>query len=437
MRQSDEHTQHLDEGTIHAWLDGALAPDESATIEAHVASCERCAAGVAEARGLMAAASRVLSALDDIPAGVIPGSRDEGGAPRDQLARLRARHASEKAASRRRWWRNGQMVAAASVVFVALGTATVFWRGSFRADALPGAAAVEMDSGPRIASDAVAPSPPPSASVSAPMPIAEATGAGASAEKKAVPTPEVSVTSRAPAVPESSAREAPQRLAEQLRDEARERQAEALSPTQRAQAPQLQGLQRQGGTEQQQMNFGIRQETQRQTQDAAKTSQAAGDAARPAAPPTPRADSIATAYRSRAAESVVTSLAVVGCYTLSTVPGDASDRGLPARLRLDSARVRSAGDTTWYRAVSLGADSASGFEWRRVDATTIELAALDAGVGAASGDRRVTRIALMSGVEQLLTLRNAAPTTVASGAPARLPRVASRVVGAVRMVCPR
>lgn len=63
---------HPDEGTIHAWLDGELAPDESRTIEAHVASCDTCANAVAEARGFIAASSRVLSALDNVPGDVIP-----------------------------------------------------------------------------------------------------------------------------------------------------------------------------------------------------------------------------------------------------------------------------------------------------------------------------------------------------------------------------
>lgn len=64
--------QHLDEGTIHSWLDGALTPDEAAGVEAHVAECAQCAAAVAEARGFIAASSRILTALDDAPRGVIP-----------------------------------------------------------------------------------------------------------------------------------------------------------------------------------------------------------------------------------------------------------------------------------------------------------------------------------------------------------------------------
>ena len=47
--------QHLDEGTIHAWLDGALAPNEAHAAEAHVQTCVACAQSLAEARGLVAA----------------------------------------------------------------------------------------------------------------------------------------------------------------------------------------------------------------------------------------------------------------------------------------------------------------------------------------------------------------------------------------------
>jgi anti-sigma factor RsiW len=66
--------QHLDEGTIHSWLDGALSADEAARVEAHVKECRQCAAAVAEARGFIAASSRILTALDNAPRGVTPAS---------------------------------------------------------------------------------------------------------------------------------------------------------------------------------------------------------------------------------------------------------------------------------------------------------------------------------------------------------------------------
>jgi hypothetical protein len=65
--------EHLDEGTTHAWLDGALDAASAERVAAHVASCEACSALAAEARGLIAGASRVVAALDEVPAGTRPG----------------------------------------------------------------------------------------------------------------------------------------------------------------------------------------------------------------------------------------------------------------------------------------------------------------------------------------------------------------------------
>ena len=64
--------QHLDEGTIHSWLDGALGAEEAALVGAHVAECPQCAAAVAEARGFIAGSSRILTALDHVPRRVVP-----------------------------------------------------------------------------------------------------------------------------------------------------------------------------------------------------------------------------------------------------------------------------------------------------------------------------------------------------------------------------
>lgn len=61
----DTRSEHPDEGTIHAWLDGALDDSTASRLAAHVATCGECAERVAEARGLIAGASRVVRALDD------------------------------------------------------------------------------------------------------------------------------------------------------------------------------------------------------------------------------------------------------------------------------------------------------------------------------------------------------------------------------------
>ena len=99
--------QHPDEGTIHAWLDGALSDEESTAIESHVAECGECASAVAEARGLIAASSRIVSALDVVPGGVIPAAK------------------SRRAA----WYTNTQLRAAAAVIIVAGASLLVMRNG--------------------------------------------------------------------------------------------------------------------------------------------------------------------------------------------------------------------------------------------------------------------------------------------------------------------
>lgn len=77
-------TEHPDEGLIHAWLDDALSAAEAERLAAHVSTCAECQARVAEARGLIAGASRIVAALDDVPAGTRPQwaqSTATGGGP--------------------------------------------------------------------------------------------------------------------------------------------------------------------------------------------------------------------------------------------------------------------------------------------------------------------------------------------------------------------
>src|SRR5688500_3419141 len=116
--------QHLDEGTIHAWLGGALPAEEARQAELHVSACERCAAAVAEARGLIAASSMILSKLDTFPASV--DARFEAGVPpRDDIAAARAASEARQRPARRSWFATSGFRAAAAVLVLAGGVAVV------------------------------------------------------------------------------------------------------------------------------------------------------------------------------------------------------------------------------------------------------------------------------------------------------------------------
>src|SRR4051812_45434922 len=70
---------HPEEGTIHAWLDGALPEAEARRVAEHVeGGCAQCAAAAREARGLIAGASRIVGALD----GGVPARAGGTSAPR-------------------------------------------------------------------------------------------------------------------------------------------------------------------------------------------------------------------------------------------------------------------------------------------------------------------------------------------------------------------
>ena len=53
---------HVDEGTLHAYLDGELPAPERAALEVHIAQCTSCSARLTEERSLIERASAVLSA---------------------------------------------------------------------------------------------------------------------------------------------------------------------------------------------------------------------------------------------------------------------------------------------------------------------------------------------------------------------------------------
>ncbi len=107
--------QHLEEGQIHAWLDGELSVVDAAAVAAHIDQCAECAARVREARGLAAAASRIVDATDW---GV-------GAAPSSDTLPAFVREGTRPRTMRRNRWSRWTISAgsiAAVLAIVALGT---------------------------------------------------------------------------------------------------------------------------------------------------------------------------------------------------------------------------------------------------------------------------------------------------------------------------
>lgn len=165
-----------DEGMIHAWLDGELDAAEAARVERLVAEDAEWAAAAAEARGLIAASSRIVSALDVVPAGVVPAGVKAGGSrPRSAV---------------RPWMRM-----AAGVVLV-VGTASVVLTRS--------ANAPRVDDVAFVAGEARANSEAPAALPTAESPAATATSAVLADEVKATASDRVAQTAAATPAPASA-----------------------------------------------------------------------------------------------------------------------------------------------------------------------------------------------------------------------------------------
>jgi hypothetical protein len=358
---TDRH-EHLDEGTIHAWLDGELPPDESAKVESQAAACAECAALVAEARGLVAASSRILSSLDAVPGGVIPGT--DAGA--DQLAALRARRRETS----RRWWNDRRVVAAASLVFVA-GAASVVWRsaddeaGMTRVAQTTNAVQPEADSAiPPVTLPSAAPAPPPTvreapardAKVAAASPLRDSivavTRALDSASELKVTAPGASLA-RGAAVAANEARRTDSISMRTLQ------QADSLrlAPATVQRLAVENQAQQQGASAPKQEAFRQRAERAR-----AVPPSALGVGA--------RLGSVVTTGVAAPAADMAQS---PGCYRLRLAGTQGGGAAIvPDSVRLLSETPRELNDTTWYRVRAAGwADTA--LVWRRVDSTTVEL----------------------------------------------------------------
>ncbi|HEY0931380.1 MAG TPA: von Willebrand factor type A domain-containing protein [Gemmatimonas sp.] len=118
---------HLEEGTVHTWLDGVFDADAAAAVSAHVNGCAACMALVAEARGLLAGSSRILAALDVTPAGVVPAEDASRTAARIAASVPMSQPKRTTAKTRRiqPWWYSA---AAAAVLVVGVG-GTMWMRG--------------------------------------------------------------------------------------------------------------------------------------------------------------------------------------------------------------------------------------------------------------------------------------------------------------------
>ena len=162
--------QHIDEGTVHSWLDGQLPATEAAAIDAHVAECRSCADAVAEARGLIAASSRILMTLDGVPRDVAP----KQPAP-NAVVDLPARSAPPMVRRAPRRWLSGPSLAAAAVVLMAVGSFTVLRSSGNRNELAAEQDAAADASGP-LARESI-PSPAPSVTVAPLSPPPPAAGA--------------------------------------------------------------------------------------------------------------------------------------------------------------------------------------------------------------------------------------------------------------------
>lgn len=141
------HDKLPDDGMIHEWLDGQLEAATSSQLEALVQRSPEFAARVAEARGFMAASSRILSALDDVPAAVLPRV-DTPAADTGVRSIVSAR-------TRRRTFTWQRWASAAAVLLVAV-TGTMLWQRTPEADMMasaPDRSATRADEalGPRSA----------------------------------------------------------------------------------------------------------------------------------------------------------------------------------------------------------------------------------------------------------------------------------------------
>src|SRR3989475_9052654 len=110
-RESQVSMSHVDDGTLHAYLDGELAPAEARGVDAHLAPCPACRERLDVERALITRAGELLALA---------------APPERELPPVPAGHVKPPA---RAWWQVRQPLAWAATVVVALGIGTYLGRG--------------------------------------------------------------------------------------------------------------------------------------------------------------------------------------------------------------------------------------------------------------------------------------------------------------------
>ena len=185
---------HVDEGTIHTWLDGAFDDDAASVVANHVEGCAHCRANVAEARGFVAGATRITRALDDVPSNVVPAHDIERAAsrivaaaatPATALAIGVSTHATSRTTSRS--WYQSPSVRIAATLAIVVGGSAVAWN---RVDPTVPASPVASFSTPSAKADARVAERPrtPGKARNEPMSAAISSTAISSAAKQSAPS---------------------------------------------------------------------------------------------------------------------------------------------------------------------------------------------------------------------------------------------------------
>src|SRR5947199_2189593 len=110
--ESQVSMSHVDDGTLHTYLDGELAPAEARGVDAHFAQCPACRERLEQERALIARAGELL-ALAAPPDRELPPWRPGDAKPLERL-----------------WWQVRLPLAWAATIVLALGIGTYFGRES-------------------------------------------------------------------------------------------------------------------------------------------------------------------------------------------------------------------------------------------------------------------------------------------------------------------